>query len=128
MDQADTAGYTIRQASEKLGLAEITVRKMIRGGRIGAHLERRKHGMTWVLTEEDIRRFQEPGAVEVYTPGNTDIMRSIDHRLSGIEGSSTMVLQEIRVLTETVTALQQEVAQLRTQQEARSKRRWPWGR
>lgn len=124
MDQ----GYTIKQASEQLGLAEITLRKMIRSGRLGAHLERRKHGMTWVLTEEDIRRFQEPGAVEVYPPQTPDLLRVIETRLTGVEGGTTMILHEIKVLTDTVSALRTEVAQLRTQQEARPKRRWPWGR
>lgn len=121
-------GYTLEQAAERLGLAKVTVRKMIRQGRINAHLEKRKHGMTYILTEEDIRRFTEPAAVEVYRPNMGDTLRGLESKLSMVDQRSTLIQDEIKVLIDTVTTLQSEVTQLRAQLAPPKRRRWPWSR
>lgn len=116
MDTPETdQGYTIKQAAERLQLAEVTVRKMLRSGRLTGHLASRKHGLTWIITDEDLRRYHATEASPIYPVPHGDLPRSLEDKLSRIDERSTRVLDEIKVLQDTMAQLQQEITHLQDQ-------------
>lgn len=50
--------YTCLEAAAALGVTDRRVRVLCRTGRLG-----RKHGRVWLITEDDIKRYQDAGPI-----------------------------------------------------------------
>jgi excisionase family DNA binding protein len=51
--------YTCSEAAAVLGVTDTRVRVLCRSGRLG-----RKHGRAWMITEQDLKRYQNAGPMK----------------------------------------------------------------
>jgi hypothetical protein len=51
--------YTCTEAAAALGVTDTRVRVLCRSGRLG-----RKHGRAWIITEQDLKRYQNAGPMK----------------------------------------------------------------
>ena len=51
--------YTCLEAAAALGVDQTRVRVLCRSGRLG-----RKHGRAWMITEQDLKRYQDAGPMK----------------------------------------------------------------
>lgn len=128
---------TINEAAYRLGVSPVTIRRMIRQGRLPAHLEGTKHGQTWVITEGDLQRLEHPDQPLItleppgpYYPDQPLIMYK--QALGELRDALRTDLREQQEAMETRLARLEQALQLvleRTAPPAPHRRRWwPWTR
>ena len=115
-----------------MGKSEVTVRRMIRGGKLAAHLEKiDPWGPTWVINEGELQRLITPDhpLVEVlpddssspsqFAQGVREGLMTLHTLIRGLDQGVTQALDDHRTQDEALrselTALHIEIAQLRAQ-------------
>lgn len=82
---------TIAEAAERMGVTTLTVRRLIRRGKLPAMLVSGKHGPTWEITEQDLWRYQNPDTqvFELVQPAGEsplDVVQGIREGMTTLRG------------------------------------------
>ena len=123
-----------------MGKSEVTVRRMIRDGKLAAHLETiDPWGPTWVINDGDLQRLitpdhplveilpNDPSSLDQFAQGVREGLMTLHTLIRGLDQGVTQALDDHRTQVETLlttqnealrselTALHTEIAQLRAQ-------------
>ncbi len=123
-----------------MGKSEVTVRRMIRDGKLAAHLEKiDPWGPTWVINDGDLQRLitpdhplvevlpDDPSSLSQFAQGVREGLTTLHTLIRGLDQGVTQALDDHRTQVETLlttqdealrtelAALHTEIAQLRAQ-------------
>lgn len=136
-------GITIKEAAQQLSKSEATVRRMVRSGKLPAHIENiAPWGPTWTINETDVSRLLHPDQplVEILprdyeTP--SQMLRDVREGVvtlttlitEGDQGLRDALGEQQAVWQTAIGALREEVEQLRHELAEHHKPGWwPWRR
>lgn len=134
-------GIAIKEVAQKLGKSEATVRRMVRSGKLPAHLENiAPWGPTWTVNDADVHRMLYPDRplVEVLPPDDDtprQMLRDVREGMmtltaliqEGDQGLQDVLEEQQEAWQTAMQTLREEVEQLRNALTVRPKRRWwPW--
>ena len=124
-------GYSIREASEELGISTRSVRRMIQRGQISAQLVNGKHGETYQITALPPQIAKKKGVKRTLPPYTLD--NKVDHTLvkgllednKALQAEVKQLAYQLGTLEATNKALEDRV-KLLTEGRVKAKKKRPW--